>query len=103
MGSAGPPPARNARLSRGARTGRSESGGVTSHERAYKTKAQPAPNLCRLCHPLSTCRLASRWKEDMAFLRRRSTQHPRLVRLPPQHTPSPSVRGPALSQCEWLA
>ena len=28
---------------------------------------------------------------------------PRLVRLPPQHTPSPSVRGPALSQCEWLA
>ena len=69
MGSAGPPPARNARLSRGARTGRSESGGVTSHERAYKTKAQPAPNLCRLCHPLSTCRLASRWKEDMAFPR----------------------------------
>ena len=28
---------------------------------------------------------------------------PRLVRLSPQHTPSPSVRGPALSQCEWLA
>ena len=28
---------------------------------------------------------------------------PRPVRLPPQHTPSPSVRGPALSQCEWLA
>ena len=27
---------------------------------------------------------------------------PRPVRLPPQHsTPSPSVRGPALSQCEW--
>ena len=23
--------------------------------------------------------------------------------LAPQHTPSPSVRGPALSQCEWLA
>ena len=28
---------------------------------------------------------------------------PRLVRLSPQHTPSPAVRGPALSQCEWLA
>merc|ERR1711965_587810 len=28
---------------------------------------------------------------------------PRPVRLPPQHTPSPSVRGSALSQCEWLA
>ena len=28
---------------------------------------------------------------------------PRLVRLAPQHTPGPSVRGPALSHCEWLA
>ena len=28
---------------------------------------------------------------------------PRLVRLSLQHTPSPSVRVPALSQCEWLA
>ena len=49
---------------------------------------------------------------DDRFLRRdyggttRSTSPhstPRLVRLPPQHTPIPSVRGPALSQCEWLA
>ena len=39
--------------------------------------AQPHPRpphdlarrLRRLPHPLSTCRLASRWKEDMAFLR----------------------------------
>ena len=39
--------------------------------------AQPHPRpphdlarrLRRLRHPLSTCRLASRWKEDMAFLR----------------------------------
>ena len=39
--------------------------------------AQPHPrpphdlarHLRRLRHPLSTCRLASRWKEDMAFLR----------------------------------
>ena len=29
----------------------------------------PARRLRRLRHPLSTCRLASRWKEDMAFLR----------------------------------
>ena len=39
--------------------------------------AQPHPrprhdlarHLRRLRHPLSACRLASRWKEDMAFLR----------------------------------
>ena len=39
--------------------------------------AQPHPRpphdlarrLRRLPHPLSSCRLASRWKEDMAFLR----------------------------------
>ena len=29
----------------------------------------PARHLRRLRHPLSTCCLASRWKEDMAFLR----------------------------------
>ena len=29
----------------------------------------PARHLRRLHHPLSTCCLASRWKEDMAFLR----------------------------------
>ena len=29
----------------------------------------PARRLRRLRHPLSTCHLASRWKEDMAFLR----------------------------------
>ncbi len=28
-----------------------------------------ARHLRRLRHPLPTCRLASRWKEDMAFLR----------------------------------
>ena len=28
-----------------------------------------ARHLCRICQPLSTCRLASRWKEGMAFLR----------------------------------
>ena len=30
---------------------------------------EPARHLRRLRHPLSTCCLASRWKEDMAFLR----------------------------------
>ena len=31
--------------------------------------ARSHKSLRRLRHPLSTCRLASRWKEDMAFLR----------------------------------
>ena len=34
-----------------------------------RPRHDPARHLRRLRHPLSTCCLASRWKEDMAFLR----------------------------------
>ena len=47
------------------------------HKMTCRPIAQPHPrprhdlarHLRRLHHPLSTCCLASRWKEDMAFLR----------------------------------
>ena len=38
-------------------------------ERYAFTRHDLARHLRRLHHPLSTCCLASRWKEDMAFLR----------------------------------
>ena len=36
---------------------------------AFFCEQDLARHLRRLRHPLSTCCLASRWKEDMAFLR----------------------------------
>ena len=61
----------------GQASGRVGEGLLHLHQMTCRPIAQPHPrprhdparHLRRLRHPLSTCCLASRWKEDMAFLR----------------------------------
>ena len=61
----------------GQHSGRVGEGATSPSTDVPRPIAQPHPrpqhdlarHLRRLCHPLSTCCLASRWKEDMAFLR----------------------------------